>query len=129
MMCNVAATLLITYLSLLMPAFSRPKALCYYEITIGGHGHRGGETHQKELSQEQAEKGIEALIKATYSAMFDHLVKKINKSVAVGVPEDAAGRKEKRTKRRGKVMKAASIGILVSRNCISQPLGLFPLHN
>ena len=96
---------------------SQSIALCYYEITIGGHGQRGGETHHRELSQEQAEKGIEALIKATYGAMFNHLVEKINKSVAVDVPHDAAARKEKRVKRRSKAMKAASIGILVSRNC------------
>ena len=37
------------------------KALCYYEITVGGRGGKSGETHRKELSQAQAKKGVEAL--------------------------------------------------------------------
>ena len=77
------------------------QALCYYEITIGGTGWKGGETHKRVLSQEQAEKGVQALIKATYGAMFNHLVKRINESVA----GDCG------TKRRGSE-KEASIGIL-----------------
>jgi hypothetical protein len=129
MLCHVAAASLFTHLLPSMPAFSRPKALCYHEITIGGHGHRGGETHQRELSQEQAQKGIEALIKAIYSALFEHLVKKINTAVAVDVPEDAADRKEKGARRSGRAMKAASIGILASGHRLLQPPGLFTLHD
>ncbi|EED88551.1 predicted protein, partial [Thalassiosira pseudonana CCMP1335] len=51
-------------------------ALCYDEIVVRG------ETHRKVLSKDQAEKGIEALIKATYGAMFTYLVRRINASVA-----------------------------------------------
>jgi len=82
------------------------QALCYHEITVGGHGLKGCETHQKHLSQEQAEKGVEALIKAIYGAIFDHLVNKINDSVAGDVRENTIRQKEKRGD------KASSVGIL-----------------
>ena len=52
------------------------SALCYHEITAAG------ETHQCILSYAQAEKGVEALIKATYAALFNYLVKSINLSIA-----------------------------------------------
>jgi len=89
------------------------SALCYYEITIGGTGRKGGETHKRVLSMEQCEKGVEALIKATYGSLFNYLVKRINASVAGDVGKDSAGSKVSRT-RRG-IEKEASIGILVSR--------------
>ena len=90
------------------------SALCYYEITIGGTGRKGGETHKRVLSMEQCEKGVEALIKATYGSLFNYLVKRINASVAGDVARDSAtGGKVSRT-RRG-TEKEASIGILVSR--------------
>ena len=91
------------------------SALCYYEITIGGTGRKGGETHKRVLSMEQCEKGVEALIKATYGSLFSYLVKRINASVAGDVGKDNAGGKVSRT-RRG-MEKEASIGILVSRWC------------
>ena len=107
------------------------KALCYYEITIGGGGKKGGETHQRILEKEQAEKGVEALIKATYGAMFDYLVKMINVSVAGdnGGGKDAAGGKAPKVKRRG-LVKAASIGILVSVTflCFYLLVCLRPMH-
>lgn len=84
------------------------QALCYYEITIGGTGWKGVETHKRVLSQEQAEKGVQALIKATYGAMFNHLVRRINESVAGDSGKDGV---PGRTKRRGSE-KEASIGIL-----------------
>ena len=85
------------------------QALCYYEITIGGTGWKGGETHKRVLSQEQAEKGVQALIKATYGAMFNHLVRRINVSVAGDCGKDGVPG----TKKKIRVSeKEASIGIL-----------------
>jgi len=89
------------------------SALCYYEITIGGTGRKGGETHKRVLSMEQCEKGVEALIKATYGSLFNYLVQRINASVAGDIGKDNAGGKMSRA-RRG-TEKEASIGILVSR--------------
>ncbi|KAL9185115.1 hypothetical protein ACHAXT_002892 [Thalassiosira profunda] len=77
-------------------------ALCYYEITIGG---KGGETHKRVLSMEQCEKGVEALIKATYGALFNYLVTRINASVA-----GDAGKDTSQARRRSN--KSASISIL-----------------
>ena len=79
-------------------------ALCYYEITVGGKK----ETHKRVLSMEQCQKGTEALIKATYGAMFQYLVKRINVSIA------GDGGEIPRSRARGS--KEASIGILV-RTC------------
>ena len=50
------------------------------------------------------------MIKAIYGAIFDHLVNKINDSVAGDVRENTIRQKEKRGD------KASSVGILVSRN-------------
>ena len=86
------------------------KALCYYEITVGGGGSRNGETHRKELSQAQAQKGIEALIKAAYGAMFQYLVDRINKSIA-GDGNNDKGRNISRSSRR-KGEQCGTIGIL-----------------
>eukprot|EP00804_Cyclotella_cryptica_P005963 CCRYP_000224-RB/>CCRYP_000224-RB protein AED:0.01 eAED:0.01 QI:97/1/1/1/1/1/2/2451/1530 len=55
------------------------QALCYYEI-----GVVRGEAHRKVLSTEQAKKGVDALIKATYGTMFVYLVGRINVSVSGG---------------------------------------------
>ena len=88
------------------------SALCYYEITIGGTGRKGGETHRRVLSMEQCLKGVEALIKATFGALFNYLVKRINQSVAGDNGGCGGGGKVART-RRG-MEKEASIGILVS---------------
>jgi myosin-5 len=85
-------------------------ALCYDEIVVRG------ETHRKVLSKDQAEKGIEALIKATYGAMFTYLVRRINASVASHTEGAVTGSvvKTPRSSRRGDAAKEASIGILVS---------------
>ena len=80
-------------------------ALCYYEITVGGKK----ETHKRVLSLEQCQKGTEALIKATYGAMFQYLVKRINASIA----GDGEGAPRSRT--RGSM--EATIGILVRSSC------------
>lgn len=84
------------------------KALCYYEITVG----RGasGETHRRELSQDQAKKGVEALIKATYGAMFKYLVDRINASI-VGDNTDVSVGSSSRPKGRNNG-RDAMIGIL-----------------
>lgn len=75
-------------------------ALCYYEIVVRG------ETHKKVLSVEQASKGVEALIKATYGTLFSYLVGRINASVS---GSDGAGAAT-RTRKNG--ASEASIGIL-----------------
>ena len=42
-----------------------------------------GEVFHKNLSVEQATKALEALIKATYSALFTHIVRRVNESIAM----------------------------------------------
>ena len=73
-------------------------ALCYHEIVVRG------ETHKKVLSVEQASKGVEALIKATYGTMFIYLVRRINASVSGGSNASAKGKRGSSSE--------ASIGIL-----------------
>ena len=85
------------------------KALCYYEITVG-RGAKGDETHRRELSQDQAMKGVEALIKATYGAMFKYLVDRINASIAGDNNETSAGSSSRRKGRNNG--RDAMIGIL-----------------
>jgi len=94
------------------------KALCYYEIVVG-RGASGEENHFRELSQSQAEKGVEALIKATYGALFQYLVGRINASISGSDTTDGnvsnrghgkssnVGRKSRDSNK-----KEASIGIL-----------------
>jgi len=86
------------------------KALCYYEITVGGRGGKSGETHRKELSQAQAKKGVEALIKATYGAIFKYLVDRINKSIAGDAKSNGGG--SSTLARRRKEERVGTIGIL-----------------
>lgn len=78
-------------------------ALCYYEIVVRG------ETHRKVLSTEQASKGVEALIKATYGTMFSYLVKRINASVS---GSDGGMNSSGAKGKRGGSLTEASIGIL-----------------
>lgn len=56
------------------------QAICYYKISVGG------QSYTKNLTPQKAERGIEALMKATYSAMFDYIVKNVNSSILVGDP-------------------------------------------
>jgi myosin-5 len=42
----------------------------------------GGERLYKNLSKDRAEKAVEALIKATYGALFTHIVRRVNTSIA-----------------------------------------------
>jgi len=53
------------------------EALCTLHIQAGG-----GDTVRKSLSKEKAEKGLQALLKTTYGALFQYLVKRINDSIA-----------------------------------------------
>ena len=55
------------------------RALCYFSITAGRDG-----TVERSLTLEKAEKGLEALLKATYGALFTYLVRRINDSIAFG---------------------------------------------
>ena len=51
------------------------QALCYFSITAGNH------VVQRALDKTKAEKGLEALLKTTYSALFEYLVERINYSI------------------------------------------------
>lgn len=52
------------------------QSLCYFSITAGN------QTVQRALTRAKAEKGLEALLKATYGALFSYLVKRINDSIS-----------------------------------------------
>lgn len=54
------------------------QAICYFQIKAGGC------SYTRCLTPEKAERGLEALMKATYSAMFDFIVRMINASITVG---------------------------------------------
>ena len=53
------------------------QALCHYSITAGKD-----KQVRRSLTVERAEKGLEALLKATYGALFSYLVRRINDSIA-----------------------------------------------
>lgn len=55
------------------------RALCYFSITAGKDT-----TVERSLTLEKAVKGLEALLKATYGALFAYLVRRINDSIASG---------------------------------------------
>jgi myosin V len=54
------------------------NAVCKSTITVGG------EVLQKNLCLNKAQKAIEALMKATYGALFELIVRKINSSITIG---------------------------------------------
>ena len=64
-----------------------------------------GETLYKNLSMDQAKKAVEALIKATYQALFTHIVRRINSFITVRDPS------EKRRESSSTTV-SASIGVL-----------------
>ena len=74
------------------------RALCYFSITAGK------EKHMRSNSKEKAEKGLLALIKGTYGALFTHVVKRVNDSIAIS--------HSKKSKRSEHIAAAASIGVL-----------------
>ncbi|KAG7346912.1 myosin head motor domain containing protein [Nitzschia inconspicua] len=53
------------------------QALCHLSITAGKESQV-----QQNLTLDQAEKGLEALVKATYGALFSYLVSRINDSIS-----------------------------------------------
>ena len=53
------------------------EALCHYSIVAGKDTHV-----RRSQTVEQAEKGLDALLKAAYGALFSYLVKRINDSIA-----------------------------------------------
>ena len=61
------------------------KALCTSTIKVGG------QEIIKMLSLEKVQKATEALMKATYSALFDHIVQRVNSSITVGSDNDVTG--------------------------------------
>jgi len=76
------------------------RGLCYFAIQAGK------EHHTRSLSKEKAEKGLEALVKALYAAVFDFLVARINSSIAVDASDSA------KRGRGGNKSAAAAIGVL-----------------
>jgi myosin-5 len=61
------------------------EALCTFSIQAGRDGYV-----KRSLDKRKAEKCLEALIKATYGAMFQYLVMRINDSIAYH-PDDEEG--------------------------------------
>ena len=74
------------------------RAICYFSIMAGK------EKHFRSLSKQKAEKGIEALIKATYGALFTLIVNRVNKSIGL---KSSTGRSANKAQKG-----AASIGVL-----------------
>ncbi len=75
------------------------RALCYFSITAGR------ETHLRSLSEEKAMKGLLALIKTVYGALFTYIVKRVNESITI-LHSKSKGENRKR------ITAAASIGVL-----------------
>mmetsp|Transcript_19137 Transcript_19137/g.29149 ORF Transcript_19137/g.29149 Transcript_19137/m.29149 type:complete len:1639 (+) Transcript_19137:139-5055(+) len=76
------------------------KALCLLKIKAGK------EFHMRTLSKVKAEKGMEALIKAFYGALFTFLVRRVNSSITVK-DESSKGRRN-----RVSTANQATIGVL-----------------
>jgi myosin-5 len=76
------------------------KALCYLKIKAGK------EHHIRTLPKAKAEKGMEALVKAFYGALFAFLVRRINSSITV---KDSTG---DRRSRGSSSLDQATIGVL-----------------
>jgi len=53
------------------------QAMCYFQIEARG------QSYTRAVQKDKAEKGLEALMKATYSALFDYIVRTINLSITV----------------------------------------------
>jgi myosin-5 len=61
------------------------QAICYFKIEARG------QSYTRAVQKDKAEKGLEALIKATYSAMFDYIVQTINSSITVKKSINSSG--------------------------------------
>ena len=81
------------------------RGLCYFAIQAGK------EHHTRSLSKLKAEKGLEALVKAMYAAVFEFLVGRINSSIAVNAAGDRTSIKRGRAGN-NKSAAAAAIGVL-----------------
>merc|ERR1719232_141406 len=62
------------------------RALCYFSIQAGR------ETHVRSRNKNKTEQAILSLVKATYGAMFDFIVKRVNSSITV--PTAKAGHRQ-----------------------------------
>ena len=82
------------------------QALCYFKIEARG------QSYTRAVQKDKAEKGLEALMKATYSAMFDYIVKRINSSITVKKKPDRGGGSTPRRSRGGNNSGSAYIGVL-----------------
>jgi len=82
------------------------QAICYFKIEARG------QSYTRAVQKDTAEKGLEALMKATYSAMFDYIVKMINSSITV--KKSATAAKSGSSRRRGSSGDSGSavIGVL-----------------
>ena len=81
------------------------RGLCYFAIQAGK------EHHTRSLSKLKAEKGLEALVKAMYAAVFEFLVGRINSSIAVDAAGDRTSTKRGRAGNK-KSAATAAIGVL-----------------
>lgn len=61
------------------------QAICYFKIEARG------QSYTRAVQKDKAEKGLEALIKATYSAMFAYIVRTINSSITVKKTVNSSG--------------------------------------
>lgn len=84
------------------------QAICYFKIEARG------QSYTRAVQKDKAEKGLEALMKATYSAMFDYIVKTINSSITVkkSGTKSTDDKGEKRRSRGSKDSASAVIGVL-----------------
>jgi myosin heavy subunit len=84
------------------------QALCHFSITAGRDKHV-----QQNLNVDRAEKGLEALLKATYGALFTFLVNRINDSICFGHHEsDSDEEQGDQVPPAYKEKPSASIGVL-----------------
>ena len=82
-------------------------ALCTFSIQAGR-----GEAVRRSQSKSKAEKGLQAIIKATYGALFTYLVRRINDSIAYKKPPPADDDDEKAADLSSLSSPAATIGVL-----------------
>ena len=86
------------------------QALCYFKIEARG------QSYMRAVQQDKAEKGLEALMKATYSALFDYVVRTINASITVKkastTKQDSDGGRSRSSRHKGKAGGSAYIGVL-----------------
>ena len=85
------------------------NTLCYV------HVHARGETYKRKLSKQQAIKALEALMKTTYGALFNHVVDHINKEIAVSQTEKREtpnGKRRSRSLKSSVINDTCTIGVL-----------------